>query len=825
MRTWLAVAIVVASSSADQATGLSVPLTVTERLGIERVAEPVTSGVPLSRGAAGVFERFGLFDRMGRPVPVQTTPMARWPDGSVKWLEVNFRADVAANSRATYILRTLNPPPKHDERAPTIKYWTNNHQVQIDTGALKWILDKDRFGHYEQIFLPDGDGGWEQVAGGTWGAQIVGEDAKTYLSENYSKGYRIDLIDRGPQHVVIRFWGQHLESLNYDLSKGESHNCDFIFFLHFHAGRPAVQVEYVFVNKEWGRRNLKSVKLIGPRLLGQGPYRVTAPGYSGRIEAEAVIQLNQTGPTAHGYLDQDRSHIDKEALRRGGLDPFAQKPFRYEVKNAASGKTLVSGEKTNGWMLLENAQAGYGVAVQRFWQYHPKSIVASDGRLTVGIWPEWEGSLPFVQGMAKAHRLLLVFCRPQTRAQVPKSLEAFEQPLRAWCSPQWYCDTRAFSPGWITPADPARFAGYERFVSEGFDAYLADQAGVRAYGMIDYGDYTYRYKPKWGNLEYDLAHAAFLQFARTAEAKYFGVGVAAAQHFVDIDICHYAHRGSHDSTGSPRIHADYHVTDSGELGHMWAEGVWDYYFLTADPWAHEVAIRAGDFWTYITDLHHFYGLNERKIGWTLIGLMESYHATNNLKYLKAAQRLVRRTREWWSPVSGVWPKYRKDEHYNPIIDPNAPPDLRAKPFMIGILLEGLLRYHQDTADPVAAEMIVGAANWLATKAWRPKERGYVYDGADDPQRPGMPHDVRTSMGMLYGYLLTGNRTYLEQIKKQLATFLPRARVGANWSTVGKQLANSTRNLPQTIGLLDRLGEWEPIAPAEPTSAPGELPDD
>jgi len=823
MQAGLVFGLVALAVTMQAAGGVSIPLTVQERLGVSRVGEPVVSGVPLPRGTVGLFDPFVLLDDKGRPVAVQTTPMVRWPDGSIKWLEVGFRADVPAHGRADYLLRTAASASRSQPTAPTIRYWTNNHQVQIDTGALKWVLDKDRFGHYEQIYLPDGRGGWELVARGPWGAQIVAEDGEVYRSENYSKGYRIDLIRRGPQVVVLRFAGRHLASLNYDLSKGEQHNCDFVFFLHFYAGQAAVQVEYTFVNKEWGRRNLKAVTLLGPQLAGSGPWRLAAPGYSGRLDPQTVVELNQTGPTAHGYLGQDRSGIDADAPRAGGLDPFARKPFRWELRNTASGATLASGQKTTGWMLLEGAKAGYGVAVQRFWQYHPKSLIAEDGRLTVGIWPEWEGPLPFVQGMAKTHRLLFVFYHPDARAEAQRRLQAFEQPLRAWCSPQWYCATGVFSPGWITPADPVRFAAYERFVSEGFDAYLAGLAELRAYGMIDYGDYTYRHKPKWGNLEYDLAHAAFLQFARTARAKYFDVGVDAARHFMDIDICHYSHRGSHDSTGAPRIHSEYHVTGGSELGHTWIEGVWDYYFLTADPWAREVAISTADFWAYIVDLFHFYGMNERKIGWPLIGLMESYHATNDLKYLRAARRLVLRAYEWWSPVSGVWPKYDKDENYNPIIDPNAPPDLRAKPFMIGILLEGLLRYHQETNDPLAEEMIVGAAHWLATKAWREAECGYVYDRAENPARPGAPHDVRTSMGMLYAYLLTGDRLYLDQIKKQLAVFLPTARVGANWSTVGKQLANSTRNLPQTIGLLDRLGEWSPIPPATRPATPPAVP--
>src|SRR5437868_1240523 len=64
-----------------------------------RAAQPVTVGLPFPRGALPWPGPVTLADTTGRPVPVQAEPLARWPDGSVRWLLVDFVArDLRAGS-------------------------------------------------------------------------------------------------------------------------------------------------------------------------------------------------------------------------------------------------------------------------------------------------------------------------------------------------------------------------------------------------------------------------------------------------------------------------------------------------------------------------------------------------------------------------------------------------------------------------------------------------------------------------------------------------------------------------------------------------------
>ena len=61
---------------------------------IERRREPVTSGIPWPCGRLQDPARLVLRDERGRAVPLQTRALDRWPDGSVRWLLLDWQASL-----------------------------------------------------------------------------------------------------------------------------------------------------------------------------------------------------------------------------------------------------------------------------------------------------------------------------------------------------------------------------------------------------------------------------------------------------------------------------------------------------------------------------------------------------------------------------------------------------------------------------------------------------------------------------------------------------------------------------------------------------------
>ncbi len=98
----------------------------------ERRGEPVSIGVSCPRGAVQGADRWGLTDQHGRAVRVQTAILDRWGDGSVRWLLVEFDADVVAGAASHY---ALAPGDVEQPAGPSMTIESAGEVVRVSTGA------------------------------------------------------------------------------------------------------------------------------------------------------------------------------------------------------------------------------------------------------------------------------------------------------------------------------------------------------------------------------------------------------------------------------------------------------------------------------------------------------------------------------------------------------------------------------------------------------------------------------------------------------------------------------------------------------------------
>ena len=186
------------------AQGLRVPLTVTEPAGVVRADEPVTSGVPLPKGAVTDVGRLRLVGPDGKPVPAQFRVLSRWwkglegpkgaafanGDGSIKWVLVDFQANVAAKASAVFTLTDGGAAPA----ATPLKVAQTAEAVAVVTGPLKFTVSKTASRLFDAVWLDaNGDGAFgddEQVlkARPGDGFVIVGMDGKRYGSAMHAVG-------------------------------------------------------------------------------------------------------------------------------------------------------------------------------------------------------------------------------------------------------------------------------------------------------------------------------------------------------------------------------------------------------------------------------------------------------------------------------------------------------------------------------------------------------------------------------------------------------------------------------------------------------------
>ena len=117
MRRCLLLVALLSATGRAGAAALSVPIVVSEPAGVPRTAAHVTVGVPLPRGAATADTRFWVSGPKRAVAPSQTRTLESWPDGSPRWVLVEFLATIAAGARVTYSLQA-GAPPKTPAHAP-----------------------------------------------------------------------------------------------------------------------------------------------------------------------------------------------------------------------------------------------------------------------------------------------------------------------------------------------------------------------------------------------------------------------------------------------------------------------------------------------------------------------------------------------------------------------------------------------------------------------------------------------------------------------------------------------------------------------------------
>jgi len=261
-----------------------------------------------------------------------------------------------------------------------------------------------------------------------------------------------------------------------------------------------------------------------------------------------------------------------------------------------------------------------------------------------------------------------------------------------------------------------------------------------------------RYVPIYYNQEYDILLGNMLQFARTGGRVYFDESDILAWHFIDVDVLHASNSPLNE--GGQHMHFTDHAKGETHAGHCTVEGLWYYYMLTGEPRAKEVAVGIADFFAKVAawkDFLDFRDDEERTIGWSLKALVPSWRATLNPRYKLAAQMIVEQAIAGQDPVTGNWdhPLYPNEDKHRPVC-------VGGKPWMVGIILQGMKHYHREFGDPRVENLILNAADWMIWSKYR-----YMTCSDREPRICSEQHWD----GLTYAWELSGNRYYLDEVLK------------------------------------------------------------
>ena len=791
-----------------------IEIRVKEGEGIARERWPLTRGVPLPEGAVKGVEGLWVEDGEGEVKAAQFRVLGRWPEGSVKWVLVDFQGDVEARGESVYLLKygEEEAAPQREALEVRVEIVERADRVEVSTGVMRFGIGKEAFALFDGVELGEQQQGtfvaeMEVMArggGDAWAkiseSEFSGETTRRVygmggecLASAGGEEYEVEVEEAGPLRAVVCCKGAYESTAPMHHYAGYR-PLRFATRIYAYAGQAFVRVVHTIIMTCNPREvEIEQLGLRVPLLADGG----------GRIGVEA-------GRVMEGALAAGRYAL---------LSQQTDEHFYLEEMEGGERQVRAEGERAGGWIYSQNAQAGVGVALRHMAEEYPKALGVgakgidvffwrdrAGGRLSLKryaeevAWHEGEGVYADGTGTAKSSEFFVdFFCAGQAN---PDRLRGLLAQPEVSVDSEWVAASGAAG----ALATGAGFPQADRLLT-GFVEWMRAHIGrYRWKGFFDWGDVMatweeaaggWRFKGRWGwcNSEWDPRHAVWLEYLRGGEGGYYDLGEAMTRHSLDVDTCHY-HPFRPYMVGGCFRHSMDHFGDEACASHTFIDNWVDYYYLSGDLRALQVLREAGEFFLrYRWSEDPRYSFSLRSIGNTLRGLLYLYELTGEDRFLRRAEEVYEAIARGQNE-DGSWHKRFQistedklpdqvpygmategttlavemqtaapfsDEEYTALGGPftqlrRVLPYSEQKGYQTHYLMVGLEKLHRLTGREDVAQVIVRAVDWFCGG------KG-VFDA--DFAIVQSYHGVLCGE-LAYAWRLTGERAYLEVGQKVLA---------------------------------------------------------
>ena len=685
----------------------AVELSVEERSGIARVAEPVTCGVPLPRGMVKSPEELVLLHE-DDVVPVEIRKVSLWPDSSLRWVHLDFQASAEAGGKQIYSL-DKGPAQKVGTR---LEVNENPRGLTVTTGRIRVEVRRKGFNVFDRVALAGGEGKYAQELVGPHHRGLVAQAGDMEYTAARDKSSELSVESRGAMRVVLRAEGGLKSESGAEL-------LHYICRLYFYNDSPVIRLAVTVENRD---------SVIENKITLQG------------LQVEVPTVFREKGVAVYiGQADKDISSV----LGGPGSEAFIQAGSSTEYSLGGVFQGWSGGDPQSrdsdrlGWIGLGSEKGAAAVGLRCFWQMHPSSleVVADEGMLRAGLIPvRLKKTVDLYSGVARTHYLRFAFTDRNDHELLCSLTAACQKPLTAVAEPAYYCRTsRAFGP--LVERNlalyPEENRALVRRVEEEFDKGLLNMLSmvksrtkngvtVEGFGFLEWGDGMHHIwvngdkDPRniaWNGHYYDLPHITALEFYRSGKWLYYDYFLSRAWHLMDIQVTHFAPGNWMNGANrycpptdhvridpaDPRDFTSAKVFVSNTTNHHKTQGLFDRYYLTGDERALEVALKAARYAQSFGAYSDF--IQPRGAGFQVLTLLAAYEYSGDKEYLETAGRTFQLWRQHFAENEAKF-----TQGY----------------FMVGFLLEAFTDYYNITGDKQVLDVIRQAVDWMHTN--RPYEK-------------------------------------------------------------------------------------------------------
>jgi len=612
---------------------------------------PVSAGVPIPQGTVDGVPSLAVGSPSGERRPAAGRVLARWPDGSTRWLLVSFGARERGAHEVQWGVEPVMP-----ESPVSLNHegteWT------IDTGRLRVVINETGPGPISYLAC-DGHVYLDDPAA----LRLCVDDA----SSLHEPPRTVSVIEQSPLRVRLRVEGAHHRA------SGARH-LSYRLDVEVWTGWPTVRLDYQFFNLEPGAdsRKVGRIALESRWRLGPKTERHFVQRNYGLFYVSRHV-FNPDPVAIAADLSRGDAHVEDPAMLLDDVEyPFYLHP-------------PLTG--TQDWLGVMDEERGVYVQVQDFLRTRPNRIASQANELNVELWPATAGPLELPQGRSKRHTIVFGFIRRAEQApeklteklsgaprQAPRGVAATLGALlyegRGCVAPHWFAYCGEFEQDRVLPFGKhvrieANIAGLMRLNMPytKFDVGDTPSDYNRSYSVSDERlvrplpgaphiprlwptseptqTYLDCHEPVWANNEYDAIHALANEVMRSGRHDLLEPLRLAARHNIEVDFLHYSdHKWLHRATPA---HSARHTTTGAYPSHFWTQGLLEYYCLTGDVDALEVALALGDkiieYFDSPEQREVLWGFN-RELGWSILALVCLYDITREERFKPLLDEIV-----------------------------------------------------------------------------------------------------------------------------------------------------------------------------------------